>query len=250
MKTQKESFVTRLSCNLLGAGSAIGIVLLVLQLWFGIFNFGSHIRRPPTPPPQGPSMVNIHGAELYKGFFKEMGRVIEYSVVREFKPMVALRGQICYPTPKPFDHVYAALQFVPYSRNGTLIWFRFLGLKVYLKDLLICVGRKVPYCAPTVLTLNRVNALKIGVQDNHNGTKTVYLLVNSQASQITLSLSRRSFRRKTILGEAGRWSISMSELRITFTNRGKLKPVADFHCRPMLLNGVERNVAQRSTQTL
>ena len=163
-----------------------------------------------------------------------MGRVIDSSVFREFKPMVAMTGQTCHPPPKPFDHVYAALQFIPRSRSGTLIWFRFLGLKVYLKDLMICVGRKVTYCAPTVLAFNQMNVLNIGVQDHRNGTKTVYLLVNRQASQITLSLSRKSFRRRIILGGAGRKPILMSELLITFTNRGNLKPVTKFHCKPML----------------
>ena len=191
----KESFSKRLFCNLLGVGSAFSLIIIILQLRFGILS-----ARPPqnetlptaiTFKPPTKVTLKVH---RYGGFFRKTFYILTNSA-GIFTPSILANGQVCHPTPKPFQEVFALMYFKLGSGTGDLIWLKFLGLKVFMEDWQLCLGEGPYYCSPHRLYRRSNNTLRIGVRDNPDGqTRTVFLILNHKCHEVPspLPLTQRS----------------------------------------------------------
>ena len=243
-KPPKESCLRRLFCNLLGVGSAFSLIILILQLKFGILSPGpfngtlvpittvSPYTRVPTKVSTDHSDIMLK-QEAVGRFFRRIFSVL-YQYELTFHTDVYLNGQVCRSTPTAFQRVFISLGFKLRFRNGNLIRLKFLGLSIFIKDGRLCLG-KVPHCIMHPLHTKAENTLHIGVRDDANGkTKTVYLTVNNKPYKVTLPLARWSRVRKIRLG-SHRGNVYMTKLGVVFSDKGILFPVTRrLRCRPKL----------------
>ncbi len=251
-KPPKESCQRRLFCNLLGVGSAFSLIILILQLKFGILSprpsngtlvptttVSSHTRVPTKAlkvPPTHHSDVMLKQVP-FERFFRRVFSVL-HRHERTFSNNVPLNGKLCRSPSTTFQTVFTSLGFKLRSRSVNLIRLKFLGLSIFIKDWRLCLG-KVPHCIERQLLMAAENTLRIGIRDDFNEkTKTVYLTLNNKSYKVTLPLTRRSNVKKIRLGSYKRL-VYMTKLGIVFSNKGILFPVTyRLSCKGM--NGMVR----------
>ena len=220
----KESFSKRLFCNLLGVGSAFSLIIIILQLRFGILSPGtlgnntlptaitfkppvrSFVRSParPSARPSIESNTPFHSKKLsrsesgnirpsvkvilkekpWSGFFRKIFYVLKDSAAI-YNSTVFANGQVCQPIPKPFQEVFAFMYFKLKSSTGDLIRLKFLGLRVFIDNWQLCLGDGPYYCSPQELYKRHLNALSIGVRDNPDGrTRSVFFRLNYKSFKV------------------------------------------------------------------